>query len=162
VLRVPALLRPGALGRLRQMSLAPLGGDTSQPAEPASGAASPRWRHEALRARAEHCALPPRTTTEAPGAREPRQVAIVGGGLAGFVAHATLRQRRVEDVTVFDPSGGDPAGAWRRRAEAIRQRRMRSESDGHCLPTSFPGLAVRSALRQGHPWPIVQSLCDRY
>jgi hypothetical protein len=39
---------------------------------------------------------------------------------------------------------------------------MRSESDGHCLPTSFPGLAVRSALRRRNPWPIVQSWCDRY
>jgi cation diffusion facilitator CzcD-associated flavoprotein CzcO len=93
---------------------------------------------------------------------ELRDVAVVGGGLAGFIAHATLRHRRVEDVTVFDPSGDDPAGPWRTRAAAIRQRRMRSESDGHCLPTSFPGLAVRSALRRGHPWPVVQSLCDRY
>ena len=28
---------------------------------------------------------------------------------------------------------------------------MRSESDGHCLPTSFPGLAVREARRRGSP-----------
>jgi len=91
-----------------------------------------------------------------------RDVAVIGGGLAGFVAHATLRHGRVEDVTVFDPSGDDPAGAWRRRAEAIRQRKMRSESDGHCLPASFPGLAVRSALRRRNPWPAVQSVCDRY
>jgi cation diffusion facilitator CzcD-associated flavoprotein CzcO len=89
-------------------------------------------------------------------------VAVVGGGLAGFVAHATLRYGRIEDVTVFDASGHDPAAAWRRRAESIRQRRMRSESDGHCLPRSFPGLAVRSAWRRGNPWPVVQSVCDRY
>ena len=33
----------------------------------------------------------------------------------------------------------DPAALWRRRAAAIRQRRMRSESDGHCLPAVVPG-----------------------
>ena len=91
-----------------------------------------------------------------------RDVAIVGGGLVGFVAHATLRRGGIEDVTVFDAGGTDPAATWRRRAESIRQRRMRSESDGHCLPASFPGLAVRSAFRRGSPWPLVQSLCDRY
>jgi cation diffusion facilitator CzcD-associated flavoprotein CzcO len=91
-----------------------------------------------------------------------RDVAIVGGGLVGFVAHATLRRGGIDDVTVFDAGGTDPAATWRRRAESIRQRRMRSESDGHCLPASFPGLAVRSAFRRGSPWPLVQSLCDRY
>ena len=39
------------------------------------------------------------------------------------------------------------------RAAAIRQRRMRSESDGHCLPTSFPGLAVHEALAPAQPRP---------
>src|SRR6478752_3332650 len=91
-----------------------------------------------------------------------RDVAVVGGGLAGLVAYATLRHGGVEDVTVFDAAGRDPAAAWRRRAEAIRQRRMRSESDGHCLPTSFPGLAVRAALRRGRPWPLVQSVWRGY
>jgi cation diffusion facilitator CzcD-associated flavoprotein CzcO len=90
------------------------------------------------------------------------RVAVVGGGLAGFVAFLTLRHGGVEDVVVFDPAGGDPAAAWRRRAESIRQRRMRSESDGHCLPTSFPGLAVRAALRRRSPWPLLQTVCDRY
>src|SRR5690242_6663344 len=90
------------------------------------------------------------------------EVAIVGGGLAGFVAYATLRHAGIEDVAVFDAGGRDPAASWRRRAEAIRQRRMRSESEGHCLPTSFPGLAVRSALRRGNPWPLVQSVCGGY
>ena len=90
------------------------------------------------------------------------RVAVVGGGLAGFVSYLTLRHGGVEDVTVLSAGGDDPAAAWRRRAESIRQRWMRSESDGHCLPTSFPGLAVRAALRQRHPWPLVQSVCDRY
>jgi cation diffusion facilitator CzcD-associated flavoprotein CzcO len=93
----------------------------------------------------------------------PEQCVIVGGGLAGFVAHATLRKGGLSpaEIAVFgtDP---DPAAAWRVRAAAIRQRRMRSESDGHCAPASFPGLAVRAALRQRSPLPLVQSACDRY
>jgi cation diffusion facilitator CzcD-associated flavoprotein CzcO len=92
------------------------------------------------------------------------EVAVVGGGLAGFVAHATLLHGGVpaEDVTVFDASGPDPAAVWRVRAAAIQQRRMRSESDGHCLPTAFPGLAVREALRHGALEPLVLSVFDRY
>jgi hypothetical protein len=39
---------------------------------------------------------------------------------------------------------------------------MRSESDGHCLPTSFPGLAVRTARRQRSAKPVLASLLDRY
>src|SRR5205807_3748907 len=98
VLRVPALLRSGAAGRLGEV-------------------------------------MPP--------------VAIVGGGLTGFVTYLTLRRGGIapEEISVFSPES-DPAAAWRRRAEAIRQTHMRSESDGHCLPTSFPGLAVREALRR--------------
>ena len=88
--------------------------------------------------------------------------AVVGGGLAGFVSYLTLRHGGVEDVVVFDAGGADPAAAWRRRAESIRQRRMRSESDGHCLPTSFPGLAVRAAVRRRDPRPLLASVCDRY
>jgi cation diffusion facilitator CzcD-associated flavoprotein CzcO len=92
------------------------------------------------------------------------EVAVVGGGLVGFVAHATLLHGGVpaEDVTVFDASGPDPAAAWRVRAAAIRQRRMRSESDGHCSPTAFPGLAVRESLRRGTLLPALQSVADRY
>ena len=89
--------------------------------------------------------------------------AIVGGGLAGFVAHATLRKGGLEpaEIAVFgtDP---DPAAVWRVRAAAIRQRRMRSESDGHCAPASFPGLAVRAAIRRRSPVPLVQTLADRF
>ena len=89
--------------------------------------------------------------------------AIVGGGLAGFTAYATLRAGGLEpgQIAVFgtDP---DPAAAWRVRAAAIRQRRMRSESDGHCFPRSFPGLAVRTARRRLSVEPLVASVCDRY
>jgi cation diffusion facilitator CzcD-associated flavoprotein CzcO len=90
-------------------------------------------------------------------------VAVVGGGLAGFVSYLTLVHGGIEpdEIAVFDPDP-DPAAAWRRRAAAIRQRAMRSESDGHCLPTSFPGLAVREAVRRRSPVPLVQSICDRY
>jgi len=92
------------------------------------------------------------------------RIAIVGGGLAGFTSYATFVHGGVDPdaVTVFSDSGSDPAASWRRRAGSIRQRRMRSESDGHCLPTSFPGLAVRAARRRASPVPLLQSVCDRY
>lgn len=91
------------------------------------------------------------------------RVAIVGSGLGGFVAYATLRHGGLApgEIAVFgdDP---DPTGAWRPRAEAIRQRLMRSESDGHCHPTSFPGLAAREAARRRDLAPLLLSVCDRY
>ncbi len=90
-------------------------------------------------------------------------VAIVGGGLAGLSAYATLRHGGLEpgEIAVFGDHA-DPAEVWRGRAEAIRQRRMRSESDGHVGPTSFPGLAAREAWRRGSVVPLVRSACDRY
>jgi cation diffusion facilitator CzcD-associated flavoprotein CzcO len=90
-------------------------------------------------------------------------VAIVGGGLAGFVAYQTLLHGGVPagEIAVFSPEA-DPAAAWRRRAAAIRQTHMRSESDGHCLATSFPGLAVREARRRRTLRPLVDSVRDRY
>jgi cation diffusion facilitator CzcD-associated flavoprotein CzcO len=90
-------------------------------------------------------------------------IAIVGGGLAGFTAYLGLTRGRVEpeEIRVFSPEL-DPAAAWRRRAAAIRQTHMRSESDGHCLPATFPGLAVREALRRRRVQPLVDSVCDRY
>ncbi len=91
------------------------------------------------------------------------RVAIVGAGLGGFVTYATLRHVGLEpdEVAVFgaDP---DPAAAWRPRAAAIRQRLMRSESDGHCYPASFPGLAAREAARRRDLAPLLLSVCDRY
>jgi cation diffusion facilitator CzcD-associated flavoprotein CzcO len=91
-----------------------------------------------------------------------RRVAIVGSGLAGFAAYATLRRELAPEEIVVFGADADPAAAWRVRAAAIRQREMRSESDGHCLPTSFPGLAVRDALRSRTVVPLARSLCDRY
>ena len=89
--------------------------------------------------------------------------AIVGTGLGGFVAYATLRHGGLEpgEIAVFGDSV-DPAAAWRGRAAAIRQERMRSESDGHCFPTTFPGLATREAARRLDLAPLLQSVCNRY
>jgi cation diffusion facilitator CzcD-associated flavoprotein CzcO len=90
-------------------------------------------------------------------------VAIVGSGLAGFTAYQTLRRGRLApgEIAVFG-TDNDPAAVWRRRASAIRQREMRSESDGHCLPTTFPGLAFSSVRRRRSLRPLVESACDRY
>jgi cation diffusion facilitator CzcD-associated flavoprotein CzcO len=90
-------------------------------------------------------------------------VAVVGSGLAGFTAYQALRRGGLApgEIAVFGTED-DPAAAFRRRATAIRQRRMRSESDGHCLPATFPGLAVRSALRRRSPGPLLASVLDRY
>jgi cation diffusion facilitator CzcD-associated flavoprotein CzcO len=94
---------------------------------------------------------------------EQRECAIVGGGLASLVAYATLRHGGITsaEIAVFG-TDIDPASQWRQRAAAIRQRRMRSESEGHCAARSFPGLAVRSALRRKSPVPLIQSFLDRY
>jgi cation diffusion facilitator CzcD-associated flavoprotein CzcO len=90
------------------------------------------------------------------------QVAVVGSGLAGFTVYQTLRRALAPgDIAVFG-TDADPAAAWRVRAAAIRQRQMRSESDGHCLPTTFPGLAISSACRRRSPRPLLQSMFDRY
>ena len=87
----------------------------------------------------------------------------MGGGLAGFTAYATLRSGGLapNEIAVFatDP---DPAAVWRERAASIRQRYMRSESDGHCYPASFPGLAVREARRRRSLVPLVETVVDRY
>jgi cation diffusion facilitator CzcD-associated flavoprotein CzcO len=86
------------------------------------------------------------------------RVAVVGSGLAGFTAYQTLRRALAPgEIAVFDP-----AAAWRVRAAAIRQREMRSESDGHTSPTSFPGLAFSSVRRRRSARPLLDSVLDRY
>jgi hypothetical protein len=89
--------------------------------------------------------------------------AIVGSGLAALAAYATLRRGGVaaEQIAVFG-THEDPTEAWRTRAEAIRQKRMRSESDGHLAAASFPGLAVREAARRGSPAPLLATVANRY
>ena len=90
------------------------------------------------------------------------RVAVVGSGLAGFTAYQTLR-RALEpgEIAVFG-TDADPAAAWRVRARAIRQREMRSESDGHTCATSFPGLAFSSVRRRRSVRPLLDSVLDRY
>jgi cation diffusion facilitator CzcD-associated flavoprotein CzcO len=89
--------------------------------------------------------------------------AIVGSGLAALAAYATLRRRGVaaEEIVVFG-TDADPTAAWRSRAQSIRQKRMRSESDGHVAPAAFPGLAVREAVRHGSAAPLLASVTNRY
>jgi cation diffusion facilitator CzcD-associated flavoprotein CzcO len=89
--------------------------------------------------------------------------AIVGSGLAAIAGYATLRHGGVTagEITVFG-TDEDPTAQWRARAEAIRQRRMRSESDGHLAAAAFPGLAVREAARRGSLRPLLASVADRY
>jgi hypothetical protein len=88
------------------------------------------------------------------------EVAIVGSGLAALTAKAALADAGI-DAVVFGDSP-DPAASWRTRAAAIRQTHMRSESDGHCRPHTFPGLAARRAWRTGDLAPLLLSVTDRY
>ena len=90
------------------------------------------------------------------------RVAVVGSGLAGFTAYQTLRRRLDPgEIAVFGTSV-DPAAVWRVRAASIRQREMRSESDGHTAPTSFPGLAFSSVRGRRSVRPLLDSVLDRY
>src|SRR5919206_30434 len=59
------------------------------------------------------------------------RVAIVGGGLAGFVAHATLRHGGIaaEEIAVFGLDE-DPAAAWRERAAAEGRFRVEAAVNG--------------------------------
>ena len=89
--------------------------------------------------------------------------AIVGSGLAALATYVTLRHGglKPDEIVVFG-THDDPTELWRTRAAAIRQQRMRSESDGHLAPASFPGLAVREALRRASPAPLLRSVANRY
>src|SRR3954465_4062564 len=90
------------------------------------------------------------------------RVAVVGSGLAGFTADQTLRRALGPgEIAVFG-TDADPAAVWRVRAAAIRQRAMRSESDGHCLSTSFPGLALPGVRGRRSVRPLLDSVVDRY
>ena len=90
------------------------------------------------------------------------RIAVVGSGLAGFTAYQTLRRAFAPGDIVVYGTDADPAAPWRERAAAIRQQEMRSESDGHCLPTSFPGLAFGSIAGRRSLRPLLESALDRY
>jgi hypothetical protein len=87
------------------------------------------------------------------------RVAIVGSGLAALAAYATLRHGGVhaEEIAVFG-THADPTEVWRTRAAAIRQQRMRSESDGHLGAASWPGLA----LRERRAGALLETVTNRY
>jgi cation diffusion facilitator CzcD-associated flavoprotein CzcO len=89
--------------------------------------------------------------------------AVVGSGLAALAAFATLRHGGLESeqISVFG-THADPTEVWRRRAAGIRQRRMRSESDGHLAAPAFPGLGGRESLRTGSLRPLAASAASRY
>jgi cation diffusion facilitator CzcD-associated flavoprotein CzcO len=94
---------------------------------------------------------------------EGSRCAVVGSGLAALAAYATLRHGGLEpEQIVVLGTHDDPTSVWRERAMSIRQRRMRSESDGHLGATSFPGLSVRATIRTGSLRPLVASLANRY
>jgi cation diffusion facilitator CzcD-associated flavoprotein CzcO len=85
--------------------------------------------------------------------------AIVGSGLAALATYATLRHAGVpsEEIAVFG-THADPTEIWRGRAEAIRQERMRSESDGHLAAAAFPGLALRERSLRA----LAETVTNRY
>jgi cation diffusion facilitator CzcD-associated flavoprotein CzcO len=90
------------------------------------------------------------------------EVAVVGSGLAGFTAYQTLRRGLEPSEIVVFGTDADPAAAWRVRAAAIRQHAMRSESDGHCRASTFPGLAFQGVFRRRSLRPLLESALDRY
>ena len=86
-------------------------------------------------------------------------IAIVGSGLAAFASYVTLRHGGVpaEEIVVLG-THEDPTEVWRQRARSIRQRRMRSESDGHLGAAAWPGLA----LRERRVGALVETATSRY
>jgi cation diffusion facilitator CzcD-associated flavoprotein CzcO len=89
--------------------------------------------------------------------------AIVGSGIAALATYAALRRGgvRPEEIAVYG-THEDPTEVWRTRAAAIRQQRMRSESDGHVGGAAFPGLAVREAARDFSVTPLLATVANRY
>jgi len=89
--------------------------------------------------------------------------AIVGSGLAALAAYATLRHGGLEsEQIVVLGTHADPTEQWRTQAAAIRQQRMRSESDGHLAPADFPGLALRAAWSRRSARPLVETMWRGY
>jgi cation diffusion facilitator CzcD-associated flavoprotein CzcO len=91
------------------------------------------------------------------------RAAIVGSGLTALAAFATLCHGGLarEEIVVFG-THADPTEQWRQQAAAIRQRQMRSESDGHLAPADFPGLALRAAWGRRSLRPLLQTASGGY
>lgn len=92
-----------------------------------------------------------------------RPVGIVGAGVSGFIAAVTLRYSGLaaEDVVLFDETPAFLA-EWSRGADAIQQRFMRSESEGHFYATDFPGFALLHAVHHASLLPLLRSAVNRY
>jgi hypothetical protein len=92
-----------------------------------------------------------------------RPIAIVGNGIAGLIAFATLRflGAPTAQIAVYGDHA-DPLTHLRAYTAAVRQRDMRSESGGHLLPTDFPGFATLLLIRRGAIWPWLAALLDAY
>lgn len=92
-----------------------------------------------------------------------KPIAIVGNGVAGLIAFATLRflGAPTAQIAVYGDHA-DPLAHLRAYTAAVRQRDMRSESSGHLLPTDFPGFATLLLLRRGAIRPWLGALFDAY
>lgn len=92
-----------------------------------------------------------------------KPIAIIGNGVAGLIAFATLRflGAPTAQIAVYGDHA-DPLAHLRAYTAAVRQVNMRSESSGHLLPTDFPGFATLLLLRRGAVWPWLAALFDAY
>lgn len=90
-------------------------------------------------------------------------VGIIGGGFGALLSFGALRFRGVpaQDIRVFSATAS-PEETWLGFVHMIGQSFMRSESDGHFLPTTSPGLATVEALNSWSLKPILLSWFDRY
>lgn len=90
-------------------------------------------------------------------------VAIIGGGLAGFMAYVVLRFRgmKTSDIAVI-ASEAAPHTSWYQFVSSIWQTSMRSESTGHFFPTDSPGLATVEAFTYWSIKPLIQSWFNVY
>lgn len=90
-------------------------------------------------------------------------VAIIGDGVAALAAFGVLRRRGLpaERIAVY----GDhthPLSHLSGYAEAVGQRHMRSEGNGHLSPQEFPGLALIDSWRRKSPLPLAAAFFDAY
>ncbi|HEY1016490.1 MAG TPA: FAD/NAD(P)-binding protein [Herpetosiphonaceae bacterium] len=83
--------------------------------------------------------------------------------MAGLITWGVLRHGGwpAAAMAVYGDTG-QPLGQWRGYAQAIGQRQMRSESNGHVRPLDAPGLAWREAWRRRSAWPLLGGLLHCY